>query len=221
VLAQVVEIHCTLLDRHRFPRSRVDAVNSLPRRRGMHEHERMTNGGGPGPPEGVTIRPYRPADHNACRRLWGELVEHRGELYGRADGAGGADAGVGFEEYLTRLDLSGMWVAHAPQDGVVGFVGLTLDGRAGAVDPVVVTRRLRGRGIGRALLSTVAAEARRRGLAQLTISPSARDHAALRSLHAAGFGAVSSVTLSYALRGAGRSNGHEEPLDLYDLRFHS
>jgi GNAT superfamily N-acetyltransferase len=219
----------------------------------------MTNGGGPSrsatqdrvaPPDGVTVRPYRPADHNACRRLWAELVEHRAELYGRGeavgasaraeagggagaprDAAGGSidgrgedrtgDAGAGFEDYLTRLDLSGMWVAHSERDGVVGFVGLTLDGRAGAVDPVVVTRRLRGRGIGRALLGTVAAEGRRRGLAQLTVSPSARDHAALRSLHAAGFGSVSSVTLAYPLSRAGRSAGPEEPLDLYDLRFRS
>lgn len=193
-----------------------------------------------GPPPGVSIRPYRPADHIACRRLWAELVDHRGSLYGRGGATGGqdrgsgqdhgngqrrgngqgrrderqSDSGVGFEEYLTRLDLSGMWVASAEPDGVVALVGLTVDG---SVDPVVVTRRLRGRGIGRALLETVAREGRRRGLAELTISPPARDHGALRSLHAAGFGAVSSVTLSYALRGPGP--GQQEALDLYDLPF--
>jgi GNAT superfamily N-acetyltransferase len=177
----------------------------------------MTNGGGSAPP-GVTVRPYRPADHNACRRLWSELVEHRDQLYGRADAGRGGDAGVGFEEYLTRLDLSGMWVAQS-SDGVVGFVGVTLDGSAAAIDPVVVTRRLRGRGIGRALLATVAQEARRRGLSSLSVSPFARDHAALRSLRSAGFGAVENVTLSYALKG--RSPGNPEPLDLYDLRFQS
>src|SRR5688572_12971444 len=85
-------------------------------------------------PVGVTIRPYRPLDHNACRRLWGELVEHTGELYGRVaprrssgkgnDNEADQDPGAGFEEYLTRLDLSGMWVADGVEDGVVGFVGL-------------------------------------------------------------------------------------------------
>jgi GNAT superfamily N-acetyltransferase len=182
---------------------------------------------GVSPPPGVTIRPYRPADHAACRRLWAELVEHRGQLYGRADGAGGGnghdgrrqqpDPGVGFEEYLTRLDLSGIWVAQAEPDGVIGFIGLTVGGRTGAVDPVVVTGRLRGRGIGRALVETVATQARRRGLAELTISPMARDHTALRSLRAAGFGAVSSVTLAYALRDTPR--GPQEALALYDLPF--
>jgi GNAT superfamily N-acetyltransferase len=157
-------------------------------------------------------------DHNSCRRLWGELVEHRGALYGEP---GPADASAGFEEYLTRLDLSGMWVADSAEQGIVGFVGMILDGRAGEVDPVVVTQRQRGRGIGRALLTKVAEEARRRGLRQLTISPAARDQVALRSLHAAGFGAVSSVTLSYAFDRPGQSSAMDEPLDLYDLRFHS
>ncbi len=178
----------------------------------------MTHASDVRPPTGITIRPYRPLDHNACRRLWGELVEHRGALYGET---GPGDASAGFEEYLTRLNLSGMWVADSSEHGVVGFVGLILDGRIGAVDPVVVTHRLRGRGIGRALLAKVAEEARRRGLTQLNVSPAARDHAALRSLHAAGFGAVSSVTLSYALTRAGNSEGRVEPLDIYDLRFHS
>ena len=169
-------------------------------------------------PAGITIRPYRPLDHNTCRRLWGELVEHRGALYGEA---GPADASAGFEEYLTRLDLSGMWVAESAEQGIVGFVGLILDGRIGEVDPVIVTQRQRGRGIGRALLAKIADEARRRGLSQLTVSPAARDQAALRSLHAAGFGAVSSVTLSYAFTRSGQSSTMDEPLDLYDLRFHS
>jgi GNAT superfamily N-acetyltransferase len=197
----------------------------------------MTHGGGPSAATqtlarpaatetnraGVRVRPYRAADHNACRRLWGELVEHRAELYPRGgpteDHRGRTDASAGFEEYLTRLDLSGLWVADSP-DGVVGFIGLTLDGSAAAIDPVIVTRRQRGHGIGRALLSTVASEARRRNLAQLTVSPSARDHAALRSLRSAGFGAVTSVTLTFALRG-GQSSATDAPLDLAGLRFHA
>lgn len=182
----------------------------------------MTDDGGSAPP-GTTLRPYRPADHNACRRLWAELTEHRAQLDPR-DGAGGSrgteSGGAGFEEYLTRLDLSGMWVAESGGE-VVAFVGLTLDGSAGAVDPVVVTRQHRGYGIGRSLIATVANEARRRGLTRLTVSPSVRDHEALRRLRAAGFGAVSSVTLSYPLTPGGRSEGPTEPVDLYDLRFHS
>jgi GNAT superfamily N-acetyltransferase len=170
-------------------------------------------------PAGVTIRAYRPLDHNECRRLWGELARHRHSLYHALEDP--PDAEAGFEEYLTQLNLSGMWVAEVGDEGVAGFVGLMLDGRVGAVEPVVVTARLRGRGIGRALLAKVTDEARRRGLTQLTISPAARDQATLRSLHTAGFGTVSSVTLSYALTNSGRLSSQDAALDLYDLHFDS
>jgi N-acetylglutamate synthase-like GNAT family acetyltransferase len=166
---------------------------------------------------GVAIRPYRPSDHNACRALWGELTEHRGALYGRAPAAE-SDPGAGFEEYLTQLNLSGMWVADDGEQGVVGFVGLMLDGRSGQVDPVVVTATMRSRGIGRTLLAKVADEARRRGLHRLTVSPSVRDAPALHMLHASGFGAVATVTLSYDVSGAD-STQRDDALDLFGLRF--
>src|SRR5437660_83509 len=103
----------------------------------------------------VAIRGYRPTDHSACRSLWAELTTEHRRLYPGAQpvpaaapatvdevGATAVPAdtgGAGFEEYLTRLDLSGMWVAQHAEAGVVGFVGLILRGRAGSVDPVVVT----------------------------------------------------------------------------------
>jgi len=169
---------------------------------------------------GVSIRAYRPSDHSACRRLWAELTEHRNRLYG-TPWPEGRDLGAGFEEYLTQLNLSGMWVADHEEEGVGGFVGLMLDGREGEVEPVVVTEALRGQGIGRALLATVAAEARRRGLAKLTVSPSVRDLSALRTLHAAGFATVDTVTLAYEVSGTRTvvSGQRAESLDLYDLRF--
>jgi GNAT superfamily N-acetyltransferase len=168
---------------------------------------------------GVTIRAYRPSDHSAGRRLWGELTEHRARLYGDPSLAGD-DPGAGFEEYLTQLNLSGMWVADHEEEGVCGFIGLRLDGREGEVEPVVVTAALRGRGIGRALLARVVDEARRRGLARLTVSPSVRDVSALHTLHAAGFGTVSTVTLVYAVRGGTEApSGRGETLDLFDLHF--
>ena len=78
---------------------------------------------------------------------------------------------AGFEEYLTRLDLSGLWVADHADDGVIGLVGLIMRGRAGEVEPVVVTVSHRHKGVGRKLLRHVADEARKRNMTALTISP--------------------------------------------------
>ena len=164
----------------------------------------------------VTIRSYRPTDHRDCRQLWAELTEDHQALYAD-DPLPEGDPGAAFEEYLTRLDLSGMWVADDAGVGVVGLVGLTLHGRGGEVEPVVVTESRRGEGIGRALLGHVAGEAARRGLRQLTISPASRNVDAIRCLHAAGYDALASVTLAIDLnsRGSGRRDG----IDLHDLRF--
>lgn len=130
---------------------------------------------------------------------------------------GGADPGAAFEEYLTRLDLSGIWVADDPEDGVVGMVGLLLKGRAGEVEPVVVTEHRRGHGIGRALLDQVAQEARGRGMAYLTVTPVSRNESAVRCLYRAGYDVLSSVTLTLDI--GRRSHEWRDGLELYDLPF--
>jgi GNAT superfamily N-acetyltransferase len=163
----------------------------------------------------MTIRPYRPADHRACRQLWAELAQEHAARYEAAHA--GADPGAAFEEYLTRLDISGMWVAEDRAEGVVAFIGLILDGRIGEIDPVVVTARRRGQGIGRSLLEYVAEQARERGLRQLTVSPALRNVEAIHCLHAAGYDALARVTLTVEL--SGRRESWRDGIDLHDLRF--
>jgi GNAT superfamily N-acetyltransferase len=177
------------------------------------------------PTRTIPIRGYRPSDHSACRRLWAELTaEHRARYPGTQFGPTGeavdvdpADPGAGFEEYLTRLDLSGMWVAHHSEDGVVGFVGLILRGRAGAVEPVIVTEHRRGRGIGRALLEHVADQARRRGLRELSISPALRNAEAIHCLHRSGYDTAATVTLTLDL--TGRTGPAGEEIELHGVHF--
>jgi GNAT superfamily N-acetyltransferase len=182
----------------------------------------------------VVIRGYRPTDHSPCRRLWAELTAEHRRLYPGAPpvpaaapaavGEFGAPAnptdassGAEFEEYLTRLDLSGMWVAQHSDDGVVGFVGLILQGRAGSVDPIIVTTARRGQGIGRALLGYVADQARQRGMRELTISPALRNLEAIRCLYRAGFDAAATVTLALDL--TGRDAQWRDGVDLHGVRF--
>lgn len=176
--------------------------------------EATTRHGAPATP--VTVRPYRPTDHGDCRSLWAQLVERHRELY--ADPTiGGADPGAGFEEYLTRLDLGGIWVAEQAANGVIGLVGLVLDPPAARVDPLIVRAGRRGEGAGSALLGFVAAEGRRRGLIHLTVTPAARDVEAIRWYHAAGYTTMASVTLTRDL--AARGHEWRDGLDLHELRF--
>lgn len=162
----------------------------------------------------VSIRPYRPTDHHACRMLWAEFTEMKRDLYDEP--GDGSDPGAGFEEYLTRLELSGMWVAEHPEDGVIGLVGLTLVERSGEVDPVVVTQRHRSQGVGTALLAHVAEQARRRSLRHLAVVPDSRNIAAIRCLHSAGYDLLAAVRLTLDLSGATKD---AEEMDLHGLRF--
>lgn len=165
----------------------------------------------------AAIRPYRPGDHAAGRRLWVELIERHRVLYADS-GLGDPEPGAGFEEYLTRLDLSGIWVAEVPRDGVVGLIGLLIDGRRGGrVEPVVVAERWRGQGIGRALLEHVAREARRRSLARLTVTPDARNVEALRCLHAAGYDVLSALQLTVELRDTDTSR--REGVEIHGIEY--
>jgi GNAT superfamily N-acetyltransferase len=166
----------------------------------------------------VAVRPYRPADHAAGRRLWVELTEQHRTLYDDAS-FGGADPGAAFEDYLTRLDLSGVWVADHSRAGVIGLIGLLLNGRYGEIEPVVVDAAHRGRGIGRLLLREVAEEARRRRLAGLTVRPQLRNVEALHCLYAAGYDVVSAVELTLDLRT--RQPAWRDGVDLGSLMFRS
>ena len=164
----------------------------------------------------VTVRSYRPSDHSACRRLWSELTRQHSQMYGAA----GDDGGAGFEEYLTRLDLSGLWVAEHADDGVIGMVGLVMRGRAGEVEPVVVTVSHRHKGVGRMLLRHVATEATKRNMISLTISPASRNVDAIRSLHAAGYDVCSSIQLTLDLDRQAH-DWQRDGLELHELQFRS
>ena len=164
----------------------------------------------------VTVRSYRPSDHSGCRRLWSELTHQHNQMYGAASD----DEGAGFEEYLTRLDLGGLWVADHADDGVIGMVGLVMRGRGGEVEPVVVTASHRHKGVGRTLLRHVATEAKKRNMTSLTISPESRNIDAIRSLHAAGYDVVSSIELTLDLDRHQHAR-HQDGLELHALQFKS
>jgi len=133
----------------------------------------------------VIVRGYAEGDYGACRSLWKELTEYHRSIYGDPS-VGGDDPGAGLDDYLATPERAGSWVAES-HGSVVGLTGLFDRGGRGEVEPVVVTGAARGQGIGRLLISRVVQEARSRGYEYLAIRPVARNVAALRRFHAAGF----------------------------------
>ena len=133
----------------------------------------------------VIVRDYADGDYGACRSLWAELTEYHRGIY-RDPSIGGDDPGAGFDGYLAEPHRTGSWVAES-RGRVIGLTGLFDRGASGEVEPVVVAAAARDQGIGRLLLSRVADEARARGHEYLAIRPVARNLAAIRRFHAAGF----------------------------------
>src|SRR5687767_13750913 len=105
---------------------------------------------------------------------------------------------AGLEEHF-----AGFWALDAPDGGLAGVAGAERYGAAWLLRSLVVDPALRGRGHGRALLATVLAEARRRGVREvllLTIDaqPFFAEH---------GFTEVSRAAAPPALRASAELNG--------------
>jgi GNAT superfamily N-acetyltransferase len=149
----------------------------------------------------VIVRDYADGDYGACRSLWAELTEYHRTIYGDPS-IGGDDPGAGFDGYLATSQRIGSWVAESGA-GVIGLTGLFDRGTSGEVEPVVVAEAARDRGIGGRLINRVVEEARARGYEYLAIRPVARNVAAIRRFHAAGFrslGGHIDLTMDLAVR---------------------
>jgi GNAT superfamily N-acetyltransferase len=165
---------------------------------------------------GVGVRDYASDDYSACRMLWAELTEHHRRIY-EDPSIGGDDPGSAFDGYLAVPERVASWVADL--DGrVVGLTGLFERGASGEVEPVVVTDRLRGRGVGRLLIERVVTEAAARGYEYLAIRPVARNVSAIQRFYDAGFQTLGGhVDLTMDL--TGRRHGWLDGAHLHGLDF--
>lgn len=155
----------------------------------------------PPAPADLVLRPYGEPDYLACRALWVELTEEHRRLY-EDPTIGGDDPGDGLDAYLATPERVASWVAEVAGH-VVGLTGLFDHGTSGEIEPVVVAASHRGRGIGRKLIAQVVDEARHRGYDYVAVRPVARNVAAIRHFHAAGFvnlGGHLDLTLDLARR---------------------
>ena len=148
------------------------------------------------------VRHYMKRDLDACRGLWRQLAEKHAEIY--SDGSiAGADVEDSFNEHLNKIGPKMIWVATVGSK-VVGFVGLmTTPGSKedGEIEPLIVHRDYRGRGIGRALVDVARKEAIRLGVKFVTVRPVARNKAALKFFRDEGFDKLGKIELFIDLSG--------------------
>lgn len=160
------------------------------------------------------MRGYRRTDLDACRGLWQELTERHREIY--ADPTiGGDDPGRFFDDHLRRVGPKRIWVAEE-KGKVVGFVGLIVEGEDAEIEPLVVERASRGRGIGVRLATEAMAKARLlKGVKFLTVRPVARNREAIEFFWKLGLVNVGRVELFTDLAGKRWKKGFR----MHDLEF--
>jgi GNAT superfamily N-acetyltransferase len=140
----------------------------------------------------ATVRGYEPRDLEECRGLWVELTQWHRDIF-EAPEIGGEDPGRAFDEHLAKVGAENIWLAEV--DGrVVGLAGLIPDGPE--LEPVVVSKQHRGRGVGRLLAEAAISAARDRGARTVQVRPVARNVEAVRFFHELGFDVLDQLQLS-------------------------
>jgi N-acetylglutamate synthase-like GNAT family acetyltransferase len=122
------------------------------------------------------------------------LTEWHREIY-QDPSIGGACPEDYFDKHLAKVGPEQLWVAEH-NTKVVGLVGLmsSLYDEV-EIEPLIVSRAYRGKEVGKQLIQTVIAEARRRGLRSLNVSPVARNIATIKFLYDLGFKNLGQIQL--------------------------
>jgi GNAT superfamily N-acetyltransferase len=141
----------------------------------------------------MEIRAYRPSDIEKCRFLWIEMVRRHREIYDDPS-IGGDNPGLGFDEHLSNVGSDRIWIATDGEE-IVGLVSLIVEGEQAEVEPIVVSPKHRGRGIGHSLLAHVSEQAQELGVLCLYAKPVARNEEAISFFHEAGFRTLGHIQL--------------------------
>jgi len=131
------------------------------------------------------IRKYQDDDRKQCRALWRELTEWHREIY-QDPTIGGEHPEDYFDKHLAAVGPDQIWVA-VHDSKVVGLVGLIVKGEEAEIEPLIVSKAYRRKGIGKQLIETVVSEARKNKVRFLDIKPVARNISTIKFLYKQGF----------------------------------
>lgn len=135
--------------------------------------------------ESFNVRQNRPEDRKQCRSLWRELTEWHREIYDDPR-IGGEYPEDYFDKHLGKVEADNLWVAvNGPS--VFGLIGLMVVNEETEIEPLMVSKAHRGKGIGKQLVGRATEEARKRGVKLLNIRPVARNAKTIRFLFKQGF----------------------------------
>jgi len=144
-------------------------------------------------PASIMIRNYKEGDREQCRSLWRELTEWHREIY-EDPAIGGEHPENYFDKHLAKVGPEKLWVAVCGSK-VVGLVGLIVEANEAEIEPLIVSKTHRNKGIGKQLIETVVSEARKIGIRILSVKPVARNMKTISFLYRQGFKTIGHIEL--------------------------
>lgn len=161
----------------------------------------------------VAIRNYQENDREQCCSIWVELVEWHREIYQNPE-IGGEHPEKYFDKYLSNINKENLWVASSCSK-IVGLAGLIIKENEAEIEPLIVSKSYRHRGIGRKLAKTIISEAKKKNIKYLNVSPVARNAQAIKFFYTLGFKNLGNVNMFIDF-----SNQNWKPeIKLHDLSF--
>jgi len=125
--------------------------------------------------------------------LWRELTEWHREIYQNPT-IGGEHPEDYFDEHLAKVGPERLWVA-VHDSRVVELVGLMLEKNEAEIEPLIVSKNYRRKGIAKRLIETVVSDARKKGVRILNVKPVARNVETIKFLYKQGFTIVGHINL--------------------------
>ncbi len=161
----------------------------------------------------LVIRKYLPTDKESCRSLWRELTERHRLIY-QNPSIGGSTPEDYFDEYLAKVGVDNLWVAILDSK-VVGFAGLIVNEEEAEIEPLIISKPYRNRGIGKRVIETIIAEAQRLNMKFLSVKPVARNREAIKFFYIQGFRNIGHIELFMDFSKQEWKKG----LNLFNLQF--
>ena len=164
----------------------------------------------------MRIRIYRAGDLDACRSLWAQMVQRHRDVYDDQS-IGGDEPGLEFDQHLRQVGADHTWLAES-EGGVVGFASLIVKDQEAEIEPIIVAREHRGKGIGERLIERAVEEARKLKLIYLYVKPVARNEEAIPFFHKCGFRTIGHIQMFIWLDES-EPKAWKDGLDLFGKRF--
>jgi N-acetylglutamate synthase-like GNAT family acetyltransferase len=144
------------------------------------------------------------------------MVQRHRDIYDD-ESIGGDDPGLEFDTHLELVGSDSIWLAESEGE-VIGFTSLIKKDQEAEIEPIVVSHKHRGKGVGELLIKHAAEEAKKYNILCLSVKPTARNKEAISFFHDCGFQTIGHIQL-FKWFGESTQDTWKEGLEIFGKTF--